>query len=525
MKSPNSSDPWIGRLIGERQRYRLEKRLGVGGMGDVFLAMDTLLGQHVALKILKGNLVTYDEFRKRFEREVAVSAALKSDHIVQVSDYGITNEGYPFYVMEYLRGESLGQLLRREGRLSIERSINIITQVCDGLYQAHQGVTLWRNGATVREHIKVTHRDLKPDNIFLVSTVLGELVKILDFGIAKIRDYTAEQTELTENRFLGTYHYASPEQLEIKTGIDGRTDIYSLGIILYEMISGTDAFGLGLNKHTINETSWIIAHATKPPQPLQSQPGLTHIPPELEAAVMRCLQKVPSERFAAVDELKLALQAVITPQPLTPNSRKQSINQVLTTPPSVVLPTGNENIQARPVELHTPNQESQIQTVNQILAALDEGFSDEILTLEQESLLEIIAEILGPITPTLTQEISVYAVNTKELLENLMLYLSEQQRIQFQKKAILLLQRNFKHNSTKTPDSQTTKHQVIDPQFLVRCQEYLTEVIGPIAPLLIQPVLMSNPQISSEELVNILAKEISNPKKAQEFSQRLLNFE
>ncbi|MDF5714584.1 MAG: protein kinase, partial [Rhizonema sp. NSF051] len=275
--------------------------------------------QQVALKLLKDTLVTSEELKKRFETEVTVSAALKNDHIVQVSDYGISAEGYPFYVMEYLRGQSLGQLLESEGRLSVDRSVSIITQVCDGLYHAHQGVTLWQEGATKSVHIKVIHRNLKPDNIFLVSTALGELVKILDFGIAKIHEDTIDRTKLT-NTFLGTCHYASPEQLEVETNIDGRADIYSLGIILYEMLSGTDPFGLGLNTRKISEISWAIAHNSKPAQPLRSQPGLSKLPPELEAVVMRCLQKAPSQRFASVDELKQALQAAVTPLELSQNS-------------------------------------------------------------------------------------------------------------------------------------------------------------------------------------------------------------
>ena len=313
------SDPWIGRLIGDRQRYRLEKRLGVGGMGNVFLAMDTLLGQQVALKLVKDTLVTSEELRKRFEREVTVSAALKNDHIIRVSDYGISAEGYPFYVMEYLSGESLGQLLKSEGRLSVEHTLSIITQVCDGLYHAHQGATLWREGATKSVQIKVIHRNLKPDNIFLVPTALGELVKILDFGIAKIREDTIDRTKLT-NTFLGTCHYASPEQLEVETNIDARADIYSLGIIIYEMLSGTDPFGLGLNTRKISEISWAMAHNSKAAQALRSQPGLSQLPPELEATVMRCLQKAPSQRFASIDELKHALQAAVTSQELSQNS-------------------------------------------------------------------------------------------------------------------------------------------------------------------------------------------------------------
>ena len=176
MNFPAQSDSWIGRSVGDRQRYRLDKCIGSGGMGDVFVAMDTLLGQQVALKLLKDTLVESTSLRKRFEREVAVCAALKSDHIVNVSDYGVTDEGHPFYVMEYLRGQSLGELLRQQQRLDVERTVSIITQVCEGLRKAHEGVTLWQKSASVSEHVKVVHRDLKPDNIFLVPTALGELL-------------------------------------------------------------------------------------------------------------------------------------------------------------------------------------------------------------------------------------------------------------------------------------------------------------------------------------------------------------
>ncbi|MBV9390226.1 MAG: protein kinase [Chroococcidiopsidaceae cyanobacterium CP_BM_ER_R8_30] len=313
MKTPSQSNPWIGRVIGDRQRYRLDRRLAAGGMGEVFVAMDILLGKLVAIKLLKDTLVASVELRRRFEREVALYAALKSDHIVEVSDYGVTEEGYPFFVMEYLRGQSLGQLLRQKWRLPLERTVNLIAQVCDGLQLAHTGVTIWRDNATVSEQIKVVHRDLKPDNIFLVPTVLGELVKILDFGVAKIRETQVEHTSVT-NMFLGTFHYAAPEQLEVEKDLDERADIYSLGIIIYEMLSGTDPFGLGfhVNAAPISKMSWALAHTSKPVVPLRSQAGLSQIQPELEAVVMRCLKKIPDERFASVDELKRALQAVIS---------------------------------------------------------------------------------------------------------------------------------------------------------------------------------------------------------------------
>ena len=308
MTSSLMSDPWIGRLIGDRQRYRLDKRLGAGGMGEVFLAIDTLLGKQVAVKLIKDTLlVAAEQLRKRFEREVVLCAALKSDNIVAVSDYGVTPEGHPFYVMEYLCGQTLGKLLRQQQRLSVERTVGIITQVCEGLQLAHEGVTLWRDGAA-SEHVLVVHRDLKPENIFLVPTALGELVKILDFGIAKIRNDSSEHTNLT-SMFIGTCHYAAPEQFDFAKDLDGRADIYSLGIILYEMLAGTDPFGLGFNLQEISAMSWLMAHISKPPVPLRSQPGLEQLEPELEAVVMRCLQKAPDERFASVDELKRALQA------------------------------------------------------------------------------------------------------------------------------------------------------------------------------------------------------------------------
>ncbi|MBW4671342.1 MAG: protein kinase [Cyanomargarita calcarea GSE-NOS-MK-12-04C] len=305
----NSSTPnsWIGRSIGDRQRYRLEKRLGMGGMGDVFLAMDTRIGKQVALKLLKDTLVASKEMRRRFEREVEVCAALDSDNIVKVSDYGVTDEGYPFYVMEYLRGETLRQFLQHD-RPSLEQTVSIITQVCKGLQLAHKGVTLWREGATVSEHIQVVHRDLKPDNIFLVPTDSGKLVKIVDFGIAKIRNESAEQTNFT-NAFIGTFRYAAPEQLRGEINLDGRADIYSLGIILYEMLSAADPFGFSIKSRNISEASWIFAHTGEPPKPLRSQPGCENLSSQLEAVVMRCLEKKPGDRFASVEELNLALRA------------------------------------------------------------------------------------------------------------------------------------------------------------------------------------------------------------------------
>ena len=306
MNSSHRSNPWIGRSLGDRQRYRLDSRLGAGGMGDVFLATDTRIGQQVALKLLKDTLVESTEMRQRFDHEIAICAALIDEHIVKIMDAGVTDEGYPFYVMEYLRGETLGDLLRREKQLTIDRTVKIISQVCNGLLLAHQGVALPSG-----EYIEtVVHRDLKPDNIFLVPTDLGEWVKVVDFGIAKIR-YKDDRPQTLTHTFLGTLRYASPEQMMGDRDLDGRSDIYSLGVILYEMLSGADPFGFNIQPRQMSEASWVIAHTQGQPVPLRSQPGCEHFPLELELITLRCLEKTPDLRFGSVSELNIALQSVV----------------------------------------------------------------------------------------------------------------------------------------------------------------------------------------------------------------------
>jgi serine/threonine protein kinase len=344
MNSSPSSNSWNGHFVGDNQRYRIERPLAAGGMGEVLLATDTRVGQQVVLKLLKDTLVASVEMRKRFEREIAVCAALQSDHIVKISDCGVTPEGFPFYVMEYLRGETLRQLLLREKRLSVERTVSIISQVCQGLQLAHQGVTVQKDGRN--EHIQVIHRDLKPDNIFLVPTDLGEWVKILDFGVAKIRNESSELTNITST-FIGTFRYAAPEQLQNKRNLDARADIYSLGIILYEMFSAADPFGFNMKGNNISETSWVLAHAYEPPKPLRSQPGCEQLSAQLEDIILTCLHKNPNNRFASVEELNQALQA--HSKPTLGNANRKYEPTILHTQP-LSQPASNQETISKPLQ-------------------------------------------------------------------------------------------------------------------------------------------------------------------------------
>ncbi|AGY59952.1 CHASE2 domain-containing serine/threonine-protein kinase [Gloeobacter kilaueensis] len=303
---------WIGRSVGIQGRYTLRQHLGGGGMGEVFLATDNRIGREVALKILKSYLASTDAYglKQRFLREVRISAALESTHIVQVSDFGITVEGAPFYVMEYLRGISLAQVLKREKRLPVERTVRILLQICEGLKPAHEGVRLSTDGG-VQEVVRVVHRDLKPENIFLLGA--NDMVKILDFGIAKLLLAEAEDapdSSLTRGGFLGSSRYASPEQWRNAADLDQRSDIYSLGMIGYEMLSGDNPFGIAGEAETGTELLlWYEGHLRKEPAPLRTRPECQGVPAALEAIVLRCLAKQPAERFATVEQLQRALLA------------------------------------------------------------------------------------------------------------------------------------------------------------------------------------------------------------------------
>ena len=287
-------DPNIGRTV--FNRYELIETIGQGSMGKVYLAGDSLLGGvPVAVKFLSQTLLN-ENMRTRFFREAMTCAQLgqKSMHVVRVSDYGVNEEDVPFYVMEYLKGESVGRLLRKKP-LPVPRFLGLTKQILLGLRTAHSGILV------EGEIVPIIHRDIKPSNILVTSDPsMGELVKILDFGIAKLMQAGSEQT----STFMGTLAYASPEQMEGRE-LDGRSDIYSLGVMMYQMLSGK--LPVRPTKNTFG--SWYKVHRLAMPKPLATFETL-NVPEALEGIVMACLSKQREDRPDSIDQVLDSMTAV-----------------------------------------------------------------------------------------------------------------------------------------------------------------------------------------------------------------------
>jgi eukaryotic-like serine/threonine-protein kinase len=257
-------------------KVRLDQKLGEGGMCDIYKATIIASNQPCAVKILHKNLIEDKASIKRFKNEVRTASMLKHPNIVNLIDSGETSDGIIYMVMELLNGVTLKQMLHHHGPFSVERMNNIVKQICDALTTAHA--------------IGIIHRDLKPDNIMLLK--LGsdqrEIVKILDFGIAKIFNKNSVTGEfLPSDIVMGTPRYMSPEQCQ-GNPIDARSDIYSLGLIVYEMLSGVPPFTDSSARVLMNK------HTQEPvPSLKRRRPSLSSI---VERAIMRALEKSPLKR-------------------------------------------------------------------------------------------------------------------------------------------------------------------------------------------------------------------------------------
>ena len=277
-----SSPVFPGDVIAEK--YLVVRILATGGMGVVVAARHRQLQRAVAIKFLRAEIWAMGGMLARFEREARIVAGLSSEHVAKVFDVGRLPSGEPFMVMELLDGETLGERVRRQTTLPRVEAVSYILQACEGLAEAHAA--------------GIIHRDLKPDNLFIAKRLdETEAIKIIDFGISKARESSAVLTQSTD--MIGSPAYMAPEQLDTPTNVDSRADVWSLGVVLYEALSGKRPFaGTGML-----EVVSSVAQTT--PIPLgESAPGIA---PELAALVHRCLERKVDQRFANVVELARAL--------------------------------------------------------------------------------------------------------------------------------------------------------------------------------------------------------------------------
>jgi serine/threonine-protein kinase len=283
-----------GAIIADK--YIVERVIGEGGLGVVVAAHHRHLEQTVAIKYLRPKVLGNKLVTERFLREARLAARIRSEHVVRVYDVGTLPDGLPYMIMEYLAGTDLGHVIQTSGALPLERAVDYVLQACEALAEAHVA--------------GIVHRDLKPDNLFLAKGAGGKsIVKVLDFGISKLsnkRAVTGRTSELTDaTEKFGTPVYMSPEQLRSSADVDARADVWAVGVILYELLTGRLPFdGEGMPELCTS----ILA---MPPLPLASVSP--HLPPSVQAIVERCLEKDRENRFHNVGELAQELQPFATP--------------------------------------------------------------------------------------------------------------------------------------------------------------------------------------------------------------------
>ncbi|WP_437922734.1 serine/threonine-protein kinase [Sorangium sp. So ce291] len=278
--------PGIGEVFA--QRYRLERSLGRGSMGAVFAAEHVSLRQRVAVKFLLPKVKDFPGASARFLREARAAAAIRSEHVARVIDVGTAELGLPYLVMEYLRGRDLQQVLDARGPLPVSEAVDYVLQSCEAVAEAHAR--------------GIVHRDLKPGNLFLTTGASGvPLVKVLDFGLSKAADDSVEETgKLTASEMmLGSPCYMSPEQVRSTKDVDARTDVWSLGIILYQLLTARFPFDAP------SISALFVAIVTEPATPPRVHRW--ELPVHLEEVILRCLEKDVQRRIQSVVELSRAL--------------------------------------------------------------------------------------------------------------------------------------------------------------------------------------------------------------------------
>lgn len=314
------AEPLAGRILADK--YLLRSRLGEGGFGSIWRAEHLVLRSPVAVKLIDLEIAQKDGAVERFLREAQATAALRSPHVVQVIDYGVEGE-QPFIVMELLEGENLAERLEREKRLSPLEVVRIVTHVARAIGKAHE--------------LGIVHRDLKPENIFIVNTGDEELIKVLDFGVAKF----ATTPELNRNTYtktgalIGTPYYMSPEQAQGNKTVDSRSDLWALGVITFEMMTGQRPFdgdALGDLVLTICVRSISVPSAIAP------------VPAGFDAWFAKAVERDPAARFQTAREMALALLSIVAAEypdgmPLVLDDRSNVPPPALASDPGMEIPS------------------------------------------------------------------------------------------------------------------------------------------------------------------------------------------
>jgi serine/threonine-protein kinase len=340
----------IGRVLG---RFTILTRIGAGSMGTVYRARQAPIGRDVAIKILRGERAIDEVSRARFLREARANSLLTSPNTVTVFDFGQSDSGDFYLAMELLEGESVGARIKRLGRIGVAEAIETTKQAARSLSEAHAK--------------GIIHRDLKPDNLFYASVHGGErpetheeILKVLDFGIAKMLHPDSalgmNAVETQEGTVFGTPRYMSPEQAQGRS-LDARSDLYSLGVILYHMLTGRPPF-------TDDDAIVVMArHIKTPPRPPREAAPDANVPPELDALVLRLLSKEPDGRPESADTLIGELNRVREAAAVAASGARASVPsdagvegdalRVKSVPPMALAPEGpgNDTLSALPVEL------------------------------------------------------------------------------------------------------------------------------------------------------------------------------
>lgn len=303
-----NKDPWVGKTIAEK--YLLEKVIGSGGMGSVYAGKHTGLGRSVAIKVMNSDIVTDKTAEARFIREAKTAAKLDHPNAVTIHDFGTIESGGAFIVMEYINGQTLRKYLATNGPLSLEQTLEWFIPICEVIETAHQR--------------GIIHRDLKPENIMLKTVGNDVIIKVVDFGLAKLTGGDDVSQKLTKTgEFMGTPQYMAPEVYDGETA-DNRADIYALGIILYEMLTGKVPFSGSVQ-------NIISGHLFKEPAPITSIKS--DLPQELDEVLKLALEKKRDERIPNAMSLANAFKKV-TQQNTISSNELEKIKKVDITEPT-----------------------------------------------------------------------------------------------------------------------------------------------------------------------------------------------